>query len=59
MQTLTSKQFFLNNEVATSYETSKQNINNTKNYHADELVENIHFIHFLEKERIYKGGKND
>ncbi|MFC1289028.1 hypothetical protein ACNF8K_05400 [Campylobacter coli] len=45
MQTLTQKTIFLNTEVAISYKTSKQNINSTKNYHADELIENIHYFY--------------
>ncbi|MGV2393042.1 UNVERIFIED_CONTAM: hypothetical protein O8I53_08780 [Campylobacter lari] len=54
MQTLTPKTIFLNTEVAISYETSKQNINNTKNYHADELIENIHYFYDYEQT---KGGR--
>ncbi|EAJ9124855.1 hypothetical protein GJT27_08770 [Campylobacter coli] len=54
MQTLTQKTFFLNTEVAISYKTSKQNINSTKNYHADELVENIHYFYDYEQT---KGGR--
>ncbi|HEG0493143.1 TPA: hypothetical protein SB542_000756 [Campylobacter jejuni] len=49
MQTLTQKTIFLNTEVAISYETSKQNINSTKNYHADELIENIHYFYDYEQ----------
>ncbi|EAK4625890.1 hypothetical protein CV540_06985 [Campylobacter coli] len=45
MQTLTQKTIFLNTEVAISYKTSKQNINSTKNYHTDELIENIHYFY--------------
>ncbi|HED7180428.1 TPA: hypothetical protein R5382_000863 [Campylobacter jejuni] len=45
MQTLIQKTIFLNTEVAISYKTSKQNINSTKNYHADELIENIHYFY--------------
>ncbi|MGQ2721233.1 hypothetical protein ACT6C3_06185 [Campylobacter coli] len=41
MQTLTQKTIFLNTEVAISYKTSKQN----KNYHSDELIENIHYFY--------------
>ncbi|EPB9125909.1 hypothetical protein ACRTY1_000089 [Campylobacter coli] len=54
MQTLTQKTFFLNTEVAISYKTSKQNINSTKNYHADELIENIHYFYDYEQT---KGGR--
>lgn len=54
MQTLTPKTFFLNTEVAISYKTSKQNINSTKNYHADELIENIHYFYDYEQT---KGGR--
>ncbi|MFY4733455.1 hypothetical protein [Campylobacter jejuni] len=54
MQTLTQKTIFLNTEVAISYETSKQNINSTKNYHADELIENIHYFYDYEQT---KGGR--
>ncbi|HED4593633.1 TPA: hypothetical protein R4422_001057 [Campylobacter jejuni] len=54
MQTLTQKTIFLNTEVAISYETSKQNINNTKNYHSDELIENIHYFYDYEQT---KGGR--
>ncbi|EOI0599538.1 hypothetical protein ACMF93_000196 [Campylobacter jejuni] len=54
MQTLTPKTIFLNTEVAISYETSKQNINSTKNYHADELIENIHYFYDYEQT---KGGR--
>ncbi|EAK4746099.1 hypothetical protein C8033_08485 [Campylobacter coli] len=54
MQTLTQKTFFLNTEVAISYKTSKQNINSTKNYHADELMENIHYFYDYEQT---KGGR--
>lgn len=54
MQTLTPKTIFLNTEVAISYETSKQNINNTKNYHSDELIENIHYFYDYEQT---KGGR--
>ncbi|EAL9013015.1 hypothetical protein DYV50_08750 [Campylobacter coli] len=54
MQTLTQKTIFLNTEVATSYKTSKQNINSTKNYHADELIENIHYFYDYEQT---KGGR--
>ncbi|HBD8837623.1 TPA: hypothetical protein KLA57_001321 [Campylobacter jejuni] len=54
MQTLTQKTFFLNTEVAISYKTSKQNINSTKNYHADELIENIHYFYDFEQT---KGGR--
>ncbi|MCR6573002.1 hypothetical protein CINS5977_07250, partial [Campylobacter insulaenigrae] len=54
MQTLTPKTIFLNTEVAISYETSKQNINNTKNYHTDELIENIHYFYDYEQT---KGGR--
>ncbi|EFK9747880.1 hypothetical protein HIW12_001423 [Campylobacter coli] len=54
MQTLTQKTIFLNTEVAISYKTSKQNINSTKNYHADELIENIHYFYDYEQT---KGGK--
>lgn len=43
MQTLTQKTIFLNTELAISYKTSKQNINSTKNYHADEFIENLRF----------------
>ncbi|EKF1357425.1 hypothetical protein OX509_001729 [Campylobacter coli] len=49
MQTLTPKTIFLNTEVAISYKTSKQNINSTKNYHADELIENIHYFYDYEQ----------
>ncbi|EIX1464567.1 hypothetical protein P8O40_001341 [Campylobacter coli] len=45
---------FLNTEVAISYKTSKQNINSTKNYHADELIENIHYFYDYEQT---KGGR--
>ncbi|MGQ2884128.1 toxin-antitoxin system HicB family antitoxin (plasmid) [Campylobacter coli] len=54
MQTLTQKTIFLNTEVAISYKTSKQNINSTKNYHADELIENIHYFYDYEQT---KGGR--
>ncbi|ENU2525720.1 hypothetical protein ACE4MV_000097 [Campylobacter coli] len=54
MQTLTPKTIFLNTEVAISYKTSKQNINSTKNYHADELIENIHYFYDYEQT---KGGR--
>ncbi|OEV96836.1 BRO-N domain-containing protein, partial [Campylobacter coli] len=54
MQTLTQKTIFLNTEVAISYKTSKQNINSTKNYHADELIENIHYFYDFEQT---KGGR--
>ncbi|EAH5106848.1 hypothetical protein DYV03_05990 [Campylobacter coli] len=54
MQTLTPKTIFLNTELAISYETSKQNINSTKNYHADELIENIHYFYDYEQT---KGGR--
>ncbi|ECL0423953.1 hypothetical protein FKJ54_01855 [Campylobacter coli] len=54
MQTLTPKTIFLNTEVAISYKTSKQNINSTKNYHADELIENIHYFYDFEQT---KGGR--
>ncbi|HEA8075834.1 TPA: hypothetical protein RXM91_000351 [Campylobacter jejuni] len=54
MQTLTPKTIFLNTEVAISYETSKQNINSTKNYRADELIENIHYFYDYEQT---KGGR--
>ncbi|EPZ3871855.1 hypothetical protein ACXNOL_000420 [Campylobacter coli] len=54
MQTLTQKTFFLNTEVSISYKTSKQNINSTKNYHADELIENIHYFYDYEQT---KGGR--
>ncbi|EKI3420247.1 hypothetical protein PEY31_000772 [Campylobacter coli] len=54
MQTLTQKTIFLNTEVAISYKTSKQNINSTKNYHADELMENIHYFYDYEQT---KGGR--
>ncbi|HED4583065.1 TPA: hypothetical protein R4423_000207 [Campylobacter jejuni] len=54
MQTLIQKTFFLNTEVAISYKTSKQNINSTKNYHADELIENIHYFYDYEQT---KGGR--
>lgn len=54
MQTLTQKTIFLNTEVAISYETSKQNINSTKNYYADELIENIHYFYDYEQT---KGGR--
>ncbi|EPX1584088.1 hypothetical protein ACWW1P_000935 [Campylobacter coli] len=37
-----------------SYKTSKQNINSTKNYHADELIENIHYFYDYEQT---KGGR--
>ncbi|ENY1331254.1 helix-turn-helix domain-containing protein [Campylobacter coli] len=55
MQTLTQKTIFLNTEVAISYKTSKQNINSTKNYHADELIENIHY--FYDYEQTKGGGQ--
>ncbi|EAL0265131.1 hypothetical protein BVH36_08445 [Campylobacter coli] len=45
---------FLNTEVAISYKTSKQNINSTKNYHSDELIENIHYFYDFEQT---KGGR--
>ncbi|HHT7088195.1 TPA: hypothetical protein ACTZ3B_000836 [Campylobacter jejuni] len=54
MQTLTKKTIFLNTEVAISYKTSKQNINSTKNYHSDELIENIHYFYDFEQT---KGGR--
>ncbi|HED7943962.1 TPA: hypothetical protein R6B55_000185 [Campylobacter coli] len=54
MQTLTKKTIFLNTEVAISYKTSKQNINSTKNYHSDELIENIHYFYDYEQT---KGGR--
>ncbi|EJO8677802.1 hypothetical protein NUE29_001316 [Campylobacter coli] len=54
MQTLTQKTIFLNTEVAISYKTSKQNINSTKNYHTDELIENIHYFYDYEQT---KGGR--
>ncbi|MDI26741.1 hypothetical protein DLL64_04260 [Campylobacter coli] len=54
MQTLTQKTIFLNTEVAISYKTSKQNINSTKNYHADEFIENIHYFYDYEQT---KGGR--
>ncbi|KXU27940.1 BRO-N domain-containing protein [Campylobacter coli] len=54
MQTLIPKTIFLNTEVAISYKTSKQNINSTKNYHADELIENIHYFYDYEQT---KGGR--
>ncbi|ECP8550746.1 TPA: hypothetical protein R5723_000987 [Campylobacter jejuni] len=54
MQTLIQKTIFLNTEVAISYKTSKQNINSTKNYHADELIENIHYFYDYEQT---KGGR--
>lgn len=54
MQTLTQKTIFLNTEVAISYKTSKQNINSTKNYHSDELIENIHYFYDYEQT---KGGR--
>ncbi|ECC0056264.1 hypothetical protein HPW42_001768 [Campylobacter jejuni] len=54
MQTLTPKTIFLNTEVAISYKTSKQNINSTKNYHADEFIENIHYFYDFEQT---KGGR--
>ncbi|HED8276612.1 TPA: hypothetical protein R6D32_000329 [Campylobacter coli] len=54
MQNLTQKTIFLNTEVAISYKTSKQNINSTKNYHADELIENIHYFYDYEQT---KGGR--
>ncbi|GAA7240237.1 hypothetical protein HpCK35_30770 [Helicobacter pylori] len=47
------KNIFLNTELAISYKTSKQNINSTKNYHADELIENIHYFYDYEQT---KGG---
>ncbi len=54
MQTLTKKTIFLNTEVAISYKTSKQDINSTKNYHSDELIENIHYFYDFEQT---KGGR--
>lgn len=58
MQTLTQKTIFLNTEVAISYKTSKQNINSTKNYHADELIENIHYFYDYEQTKRRKAKSN-